>query len=195
MDNDLSHDLIPLELGKEMRERIGLIGATAPKFFQDEFRRIFDKYGYAWYGWTIPLRRRTLPILKRQIDEVGHFNLYGYSSSWPERGYARATHRIEVTFVIKKYPVSHWDTGREANPCPQPEKGIQGYEDYYIVDHEHGHGKYGNIILPRKTWFAVADTQDRSIELSEENFTSWNPKHKIHPSALRANFIEIVDSF
>jgi hypothetical protein len=178
-----------------MRKRIGLIGATAPEFFQDEFRRIIDTYSYAWYGWTIPIRRETLSLLKRQIDEVGYFNLYGYSSSWPEGSCAQATHKIEVIFVIKKHPISHWDTGKGANPCPQPEKVIQGYDDYYLVDHENGHGKYGNIILPRKTWFAVAGTVDRTIELSEQNFTPWNPKHKIHPSALRANFIEIVDNF
>ena len=176
-----------------MKKRIGLIGATAPKFFRDKFRPIIDGSDYAWYGWTIPIRRETLRILKRQIDEVGHFNLYGYSSSWPESGYAKATHRIEAVFVVKKYPVSHWDTEKEANACPQAEKGIQGYDDYYIIAHERGHGKYGNITLPRKTWFAVADVVERTVELSDDNFTPWNPKHKIHPSALISNFIDIAD--
>jgi hypothetical protein len=176
-----------------MKNKMGLIGATAPRFFRDEFRSIIDKYGYAWYGWTIPLRENTLEVLKKQIDEAGYFNLYGYSSSWPERSYAQATHRIEVIFVIKKYPLSHLDTGREANPCPEPDRGIQGYEDHYIVDHEDEHGKYGNVTLPRKTWFAVTGVVSRTIELTEQNFTPWNPQHKIHSSALRANFIDIVD--
>lgn len=172
---------------------IGLIGATAPKFFLDKFRPIIDKYGYAWYGWTIPIRRETLPMLKRQIDEVGHFNLYGYSSTWPEGGYTRATHMIKVIFVINKSPISHWDTSKDANPCPEPAKGIQGYNDHYIIDHEHGHGRYGHVTLPRKTWFAVVKTKERTIELSNENFTPWNPKHKIHTSALISNFIDVVD--
>ena len=180
-------------LGEQMEKRIGLIGATAPKFFKNEFRPIIDMYDYAWYGWTIPIRRETLSILKRQIDEVGHFNLYGYSSSWPEGGYARASHKVEVIFVVNKYPVSHWDTKKEANSCPQPEKGIQGDNDYYIIAHERGHGKYGNITLPRKTWFAVGDIVGRTVKLSDENFTPWNLKHKIHPSALISNFIDIVD--
>ena len=176
-----------------MKKRIGLIGATAPKFFQNKFRPIIDKYDYAWYGWTIPIRREILPILKRQIDDVGYFNLYGYSSSWPEGGYTKATHKIEVVFIVKKDPVSHWDTGKEANPCPEPQKGIQGYDNHFIVDHETGHGKYGRSTLPRKTWFAVAKTEEKTIKLSDENFAPWNPRHKIHPSALISNFIDIVD--
>ena len=172
---------------------IGLIGATAPTFFAREFRPIIDKYSHAWYGWTIPIRKKTLSILERQIDEMGYFNLYGYSSTWPERGYAEATHKIEVVFVISRKPVSHWDTGKEANSCPEPAKGIQGYNNHYLIDHEHGHGKHGNVTLPRKTWFAVARTEKRTIVLSNENFTPWNPIHKIHPSALISNFIDMVD--
>lgn len=87
---------------------IGLIGATAPTFFLGEFRPIIAKYGYAWYGWTIPVRRETLPILKRQIDEVGHFNLYGYSSTWSEGGYTKATHKSSPqTYYPKQTPTLH----------------------------------------------------------------------------------------
>lgn len=176
-----------------MKRLIGLIGATAPIFFRDEFRPIIDKHGYAWYGWTIPIRRGTWPILKRQLNEEGHFNLYGYSSTWPEGGYHKATHKIEVIFVIKKL-VSHWDTGKEANPCPEPGKGIQGYTNHYILDHETGHGKYGKSVLPRRTWFAVADTARRTVDLSDKIVTPWNPRNKIHPSALLSHFIDIVDN-
>jgi len=176
-----------------MKKLIGLIGATAPRFFCDEFRSVIEKYGYSWYGWTIPIRKETLELLKRQVSDAGYLNLYGYSSSWPERGSANATHKIEAIFVIRKIPVSHWDTEREANPCPEPGKTIQGYDDYYIVDHEPGHGKDGRSKLPRKTWFAVADTIERTIDLSDENFGPWRPFHKIHPSALISNFIDIVD--
>lgn len=179
-------------MNKWMKKQIGLIGATAPTFFRKKFRTIIDMHDYAWYGWTIPIRKETLPILKEQINDVGYFNLYGYSSSWPEHGYTKATHRIEVIFVVKKI-VSHRDTGKEANHCPQPDKGIQGYDDHYIIAYESGHGKYGKKTLPRKTWFAVVDTMEKTIDLSKKIFTPWNPKHKIHPSALLSNFIDIVN--
>lgn len=179
-----------------MGKLVGLIGATAPSFFVRELRPIIDRYGYAWYGWTIPVRRKTLLILKEQINDpdVGYFNLYGYSSSWPEGGYAEATHKIEAIFIVKRID-SHWDTGKDKNPCPELGKGIRGkeYGDYYIIDHETGHGKGGRKALPRKTWFAVVDIKEKSIELKDDFFAPWNPKYKIHPSALRANFIDIVD--
>lgn len=172
---------------------IGLIGATAPKFFCDKFRPIVAKHDYAWYGWTIPIRRETLPILKSQINDKGFFNLYGYSSTWPEGGYTKATHKIEAIFVVKKV-VSHCDTGIEANPCPEMDKGIHGYNNWYLLGYESGHGKHGNTVLPRRTWFAVSDIIERTIDLSERIFTPWNLKHKIHPSALLSNFIDIVDN-
>lgn len=181
---------------------IGLIGATAPKFFLKEFASIIHEHGYAWYGWTIPVRKETLPILQRQLSEVGYFNLYGYSSSWPERGCAKASHKVEVKFVIRKEPVpshlgpivSHWITGKEANECPDPRKGIQDDGGYYTSAWEGGHGRYGEVSLPRRTWFAVADAREINLELSPKIFTPWNPRHKIHPGALRGNFIDIEDT-
>ena len=110
----------------------------------------------------------------------------------PEEDPPDALHKVVVVFTIdSRKIVSHRDTGKKFNPCPEPEKGIQGYDNFYIVDYEVSDGKK----LPRRTWFGVIKiTCIQPLELSPRVFTPWNPSHKIHPSPLRSNFIDIVDN-
>lgn len=175
--------------------KIGLIGATAPLFFADEFKELVEKFGYAWFGWTVPIRKETFEILKQQIKENGYFKLYGYSSGWAEGGYNKAFHKIKAVFIVNDIPYTHWEHPGNGIRCPEPEKAITGkkYKDYFIAAYESGHGKNGKITLPRKTWFKVSKVVKKDFNLTADVFTPYRSYHKIHPSALMNNFIDIVD--
>jgi len=172
---------------------MGLIGATAGVFFVEKLRPIIARHRYAWYGWTIPLRKETVSFLRTQ----GSFNLYGYSSSGCYPDPREATHRVEAKFIVDaKRMLSHWDTGVDANPCPEREKGIQGDDNFYLLEYENSSNfpSRKSTKLPRRTWFPVKNARRirTPLPLSENVFTPWE-RYKIHPSALRLNFIEIVD--
>lgn len=178
-----------------MQNKIGLIGATSPLFFKNEFEKIIKKFNYAWYGWTIPIRRETFEILQHQIEEIGYFNLYGYSSTWAEGGYNLAYHKIKAVFVLNEIPYTHWENPDNGISCPEPEKAITGKEhgDYFITAYESGHGKDGKKELPRKTWFKVRKIHEKDFNLSRDVFTPYRHYQQIHPSALMRNFIDIND--
>ena len=124
----------------------------------------------------------------------GIFNLYGYSSSGCYQNPREASHRVEAIFTIDARMIRfHWDTGIEANRCPEPEKGIP--DEFYLSEYEDSSNfpSRKSRKLPRRTWFPVRKAQPID-PLPLNVFTPWNPKYKIHPSALRSNFIEIVDN-
>jgi len=175
-----------------MEKRIGLIGATASDFFARELLPIIDRHRYAWYGWTIPIRKEILPVLRKQ----GSFNLYGYSSSGCYPNPKDATHKVEAVFIVDASKIkSHWDTGRDANPCPEPEKAIRGPNDFFTYKYEVR--EYPKLFRqPRRTWFAVINAKklQPALDLSDNIFTPWNSRHKIHTSPLRSWFIDIVDN-
>ena len=70
---------------------------------------------------------------------------------------------------------------------------MQPNGDYFISSYESGHGKNQKIELPRKTWFKVNKVIKKDYNLTRDVFTPWRPNHKIHPSALINNFIDIID--
>jgi len=128
---------------------MGLIGATDGRFFVEELNPIIEKHGYAWYGWTIPLRKETLLFLRNQ----GIFNLYGYSSSGCYQNPREASHMVEAVFAIDARMIrSHWDIGNEANRCPEPEKGIP---DVFFLSGYEDSSNFPSRKLPRRTWFPV----------------------------------------
>lgn len=56
----------------------------------------------------------------------------------------------------------HWVTGRDANPCPEPEKGIRGPSNFFIYEYEvREYPK--SFRQPRRTWFAVVNMRARIL--------------------------------
>lgn len=69
-------------------KKLALLGAARPRY-EDRIKKLLEKCGYCWSGWSYQINASMLHLLQQQFEKDGYFNIY-----W---------HDIEKPTEIKKY--------------------------------------------------------------------------------------------